>query len=109
MKKVLFLSTLIAAVVLASSCQKEQELVTLGAVINQPSKTYINDRYPCWSEGDEVYVNTTAYPVSNISGSSAQVANVVGADAYRALFPASLVTEGSNIPSPCQPRSGTKW
>ena len=52
MKKVLFLSTLIAAVLLASSCQKEQELVTLGAVISQTGKTYIDDRYPCWNNGD---------------------------------------------------------
>ena len=97
MKKILFLSTLLAAVLLATSCQKEQELVTLGAVINQPTKTYINDRYPCWNEGDEVYVNSAVYPVSAISGSSAQIADVVGADAYRAIFPASLVAPGSNI------------
>jgi surface protein len=97
MKKILFLFTLLAALLLATSCQKEQELVTLGAVINQPAKTYIDDRYPCWNEGDQVYVNTDAYPVSAISGSSAQIADVVGADAYRAIYPASLVTEGSNI------------
>ena len=97
MKKILFLPTLIAAVLLASSCQKEQELVTLGAVISQPGKTYIDDRYPCWNEGDEVYVNSAVYPVSAISGSSAQIADVVGADAYRAVSPASLVTPGSNI------------
>ena len=97
MKKILFLSTLLAALLLSTSCQKEQELVTLGAVINQPAKTYINDRYPCWNEGDQVYVNTDAYPVSAISGSSAQIADVVGSDSYRAIFPASLVTAGSNI------------
>ena len=85
MKKILFLSTLLAAMLLATSCQKEQELVTLGAVINQPAKTYINDRYPCWIEGDQVYVNNSTYPVSAISGSSAQIADVVGADAYRAI------------------------
>ena len=97
MKKVLFLSTLIAAVLLASSCQKEQELVTLGAVISQPGKTYIDDRYPCWNNGDQVYVNNAAYPISAASGSSAQIADVVGDDSYRAIFPASLVTPGSNI------------
>ena len=97
MKKILFLFTLLAAMLLATSCQKEQELVTLGAVIYQPAKTYINDRYPCWSEGDQVYVNNSTYPVSAISGSSAQIADVVGADAYRAIYPTSLVTEGSNI------------
>ena len=97
MKKILFLSTLIAAVLLASSCQKEQKLVTLGAVISQPGKTYIDDRYPCWNNGDQVYVNHAAYPISAASGPSAQIANVVSADGYRAIFPASLVTPGSNI------------
>ena len=96
MKKQYLLAAAIATL-LATGCQKEQELVTLGAVISQPSKTYINDRYPCWSEGDEVYVNDAAYPVSAISGFSAQIADVLGADAYRAIFPASLVTPGSNI------------
>ena len=97
MKKVLFLSTLIAAVLLASSCQKEQELVTLGAVISQPGKTYIDDRYPCWNNGDQVYVNNAAYPISAASGSSAQIADVVGADGYRAIFPASLVPSNMDI------------
>ena len=97
MKKTLFLSTLIAAVLLASSCQKEQELVTLGAVISQPGKTYIDDRYPCWNNGDQVYVNNAAYPISAASGSSAQIADVVGADGYRAIFPASLVPSNMDI------------
>ena len=97
MKKVLFLSTLIAAVLLASSCQKEQELVTLGAVISQTGKTYIDDRYPCWNNGDQVYVNNAAYPISAASGPSAQIADVVSADSYRALFPASLVPSSMDI------------
>lgn len=72
---------------MASGCHKEQELVTLGAIINQPSKTYIDNRHLCWNEGDQVFVNTAAYPVSAISGSSAQIAAVAGSDSYRALFP----------------------
>ncbi len=97
MKKILFISTLIATLLLASSCQKEQELVTLGAVINQPGKTYIDDRYPCWNNGDQVYVNNASYPISAASGSSAQIADVVGADGYRAIFPASLVPANMDI------------
>ena len=97
MKKILFLPTLIAAVLLASSCQKEQELVTLGAVISQPGKTYIDDRYPCWNNGDQVYVNNDVYPISAASGSSAQIANVVSANGYRAIFPASLVPSNMDI------------
>ena len=97
MKKHYLLAVAAASLLLATGCQKEQELVTLGAEISQPSKTYIDNRYPCWSEGDQVYVNNAAYTVSAISGSSAQIAEVVGDDSYRAIFPASLVTPGSNI------------
>lgn len=97
MKKTLLLPALIAAVLLASSCQKEQELVTLGAVISQTGKTYIDDRYPCWNNGDQVYVNNNAYPISAASGPSGQIANVVGSDTYRALFPASLVPANTDI------------
>ena len=85
------------ATLLATGCQKEQELVTLGAVISQTGKTYINDRYPCWNEDDQVYVNDNAYPISAASGRSGQIANVVGSDSYRALFPASLVTSSMDI------------
>ena len=97
MKKHYLLAVAAASLLLATSCQKEQELVTLGAEISQPTKTYIDNRYPCWNEGDEVYVNSAVYPVSAISGSSAQIVDVVGAEAYRAIFPASLVAPGSNI------------
>ena len=97
MKKQNYLLASLAILALMTSCNKDQELVTLGAVINQPSKTYINDRYPCWNNGDQVYVNHAAYPISAASGPSAQIANVVSADGYRAIFPASLVTPGSNI------------
>ena len=97
MKKQYLLAVAAASLLLATGCQKEQELVTLGAEISQPAKTYIDNRYPCWNEGDEVYVNSAAYPVSAISGSSARIVDVVGADAYRAIFPASLVAPGSNI------------
>ena len=96
MKKHYILAAAIATL-LATGCQKEQELVTLGAEISQPAKTYIDNRYPCWNEDDEVYVNSAAYPVSAISGSSARIVDVVAADAYRAIFPASLVALGSNI------------
>ena len=94
-----YLLTAAIATLLAAGCQKEQdrELVTLGAVMDQPSKAYIDNRQPCWNEGDEVYVNTAVYPVSAVSGPSAQIADVVGSDSYRAIFPALLVAPGSNI------------
>ena len=81
-----------------TGCKKEQDFVTLGAVINSPSKVYINDnRYPCWQEGDQVYINNDVYPITAPSGSSARIENVVAGNSYRAIFPASLVTRGTNI------------
>ena len=98
MKKSYFLFAVVALVALVAGCKKDQELVTLGAVIESPSKTYINDsRYPCWHNGDKVYINTGTYTISAASGPSAQIVDVVSADAYRAVFPARIVTPGSDI------------
>lgn len=98
MKKSYFLVAVVALVALMAGCKKDQELVTLGAVIESPGKSYINDsRYPCWHNGDKVYINTDAYTISAASGPSAQIVDVVSADAYRAVFPARIVTPGSDI------------
>ncbi len=89
---------------LAAGCQKEEAMtVTLGATIEQPisggDKAYIDGYTPCWHNGDMVYINNAAYPVVAASGSSAQIENVTASSAYRALFPASLVTPGIDISS----------
>lgn len=98
MKKYYFLFTALAVLALTTGCKKDQELVTLSAHIDQPSKTYINDnRYPCWHNGDQVHINNATYSISSASGPSAEIVDVVSADAYRAIFPARLVTSGSDI------------
>ena len=98
MKKHYFLIVCLATLILMTGCKKEQDFVTLGAVINSPSKVYINDnRYPCWQEGDQVYINNDVYPITAPSGSSARIENVVAGNSYRAIIPASLVTRGTNI------------
>ncbi len=100
MKKSYLFFGLVAFVTLVAGCKKDQELVTLGAVIESPGKTYINDsRYPCWHNGDKVYINTGTYTISSASGPSAQIVDVVADNSYRAIFPASLVTRGTNINS----------
>ena len=100
MKKHYYLIYCLAILALTSGCKKEQDFVTLGAVINSPSKLYINDnRYPCWQEGDQVYINNDVYPITAPSGSSARIENVVAGNSYRAIFPANLVTRGTNINS----------
>ena len=103
MKQQYFRITLFAALMatLAVGCQKEEGTVTLGAEIQKPagSKVYIDDHTPCWHNGDEVYINSAAYPVMAATGSSARIEDVVSASAYRAIFPARLVAEGADISS----------
>ena len=86
---------------LAAGCQKEQTTVTLGAKIQNSvsgdSKVYIDDHTPCWHNGDMVYINDAPYPIIAALGTSARIENVVSADAYRAIFPSSIVPEGCDI------------
>ena len=87
-----------ALLVLATGCKKEQQLVTLGAYINQPTKTYIDgNRYPCWNADDQIFINNAVYTVSSVNGSSAQIDDVVFANAYRAVFPASIMLTNNSI------------
>ena len=101
MKNKYFLLTLVLAstAIMATSCQKEEGTVTLGAEIQRPTngKVYINDHTPCWHNGDEVYINNAAYAVIAATGSSAQIEQVTRHDTYRAIFPAGIVASGSNI------------
>lgn len=105
MKKIYILFTFVLATIamLAVGCQKEESTVTLGAEIQRPvssdTKVYIDDHTPCWHNGDEVYINNTAYPVMASTGTSARIENVISSSIYRAIFPASLVTTGSDISS----------
>ena len=103
MKQRYFYLTLFVALMatLVTGCKKEEGTVTLGAMIQKPvnSKVYIDDHTPCWHNGDEVYINNTAYPVMAASGATARIENVTSASAYRAIFPASIVPDGTDISS----------
>ena len=98
----LILPVLIIVLTLVSTgCQKEEGTVTLGAETQKPvndnSKVYIDNHTPCWHNADQVYINNAAYPVLAASGSSARIENVVSSSTYRAIFPAGIVAEESNI------------
>ncbi len=98
MKRNHYLILFFAALVLMVGCQKDQDYVTLGVVADQSSKAYIdNSNYPCWHNGDKVYINNDTYSISGANGHSAQIERVVADDAYRAIYPASLVAQGSSI------------
>ena len=104
MKKSSIYCILIASLILVTGCKKDQDTVTLSAVINQPSKVFINDQnYPCWESGnnpDMIYVNDAPYPVSDVEPNNRTVAKlqvVSCTNGYRAIYPASIVPEGSDI------------
>ena len=94
MNKHLFLLSFIvvATAMLATSCQKEEGTVTLGAEIQKPvsgnAKVYIDDHTPCWHNGDEVFINNTAYSIMAATGSTA-AADSAAAGSILSVFPAS--------------------
>ena len=101
MKQRYFYLTIFAALMatFVTGCKKEEGTVTLGAVIQKPAdnKVYIDDHTPCWHNGDEVYINTTAYPIMAATGATARIENVISSSAYRAIFPASIIPDGTDI------------
>ena len=101
MKKKYILCIMLAVFAIMTSCKKDQDFVTLRAVIDQPTKVFINgDRYPCWNEGDKVYVNSNSYTLQNISNTTAEIPDVASTEnGFRAIYPASLVASGTDISS----------
>ena len=103
MKKLIYACALLVSAAVATSCQKEQDAVTLTAVIDKDSKVYIDDdRYPRWHADDQVYVNDQAYALSRVNGSYAEIADVSSAAPYCAIYPADIVAPGADISSGSQ-------
>ena len=97
MKKISILCAALALLATVSSCKKDQETVTLGAVIDQNAKVYVDDHLPSWENGDQMVINDDTYAITAASGGNGQINNVTAARSYRAIYPASLVASGSNI------------
>ena len=88
----------------AVSCQKDQDVVTLNAVIQKvsnDSKVYINDHTPYWHNGDQIRINDADYTLQTAMENSAQIPNVANSTSgYRAIFPAGILTNSdANINS----------
>ena len=83
--------------VLTAGCQKDEESVTLVAEIQKPLNgnvgLHTDESALYWLNGDEVFINTAAYPVTAASGVLARIENVASANTYRAIFPAGIVAE----------------
>jgi hypothetical protein len=104
MKKqhIIFFAALLA--LCAVSCQKDQDAVTLNAVIQKvsnDSKVYINDHTPYWHNGDRIRINDVDYTLQTAMENSAQIPNVANSTSgYRAIFPAGILTNSdANINS----------
>ena len=90
-----FFAALVALSVV--SCQKDQDVVTLQAVVqnvNNNSKVYINDHTPYWHNGDQIRINDADYKLQKRSmANSAAIPNVtISTSGYRAIFPVGILT-----------------
>ena len=106
MKKHYIILSFFAALLTLSavSCKKDQDVVTLNAVIQKvsnDSKVYINDHTPYWHNGDQIRINDADYTLQTAMENSAQIPNVANSTSgYRAIFPASILTNSdANINS----------
>ena len=102
MKKQYIIFSFFAALLALSavSCQKDQDVVTLNAVIQKvsnDSKVYINDHTPYWHNGDQIRINDADYTLQTAMENSAQIPNVANSSSgYRAIFPAGILTNSND-------------
>lgn len=98
MRKLFIFSIVLAGIAIMVGCKKEQDGVSLKAVISNESKAYIGtDNYPFWENGDEVNINGREYPLSNINGTFARINNVQSEAPFCAVFPAGIVHPANSI------------
>ena len=101
MKKQYIIFSFFAALLAVSavSCKKDQDVVTLNAVIQKvsnDSKVYINDHTPYWHNGDQITINDADYTLQTAMENSAQIPNVANSTSgYRAIFPAGILTNSN--------------
>jgi surface protein len=102
MKKQYIIFSFFAALLAVSvvSCKKDQDVVTLNAVIQKvsnDSKVYINDHTPYWHNGDQIRINDADYTLQTAMENSAQIPNVANSTlGYRAIFPAGVLTNSND-------------
>ena len=107
MKKIFLFCALLAGIAVMTGCQKDQDVVTLKAIIAQDSKAYFgpddddNLSLPYWDGDDEVYIKgltsfrTNTFGLTNPSTTVATITDVPYSDVYCAIYPARIFQEGS--------------
>jgi hypothetical protein len=84
MKKSFLFFALLASIAVMTGCQKDQDVVTLKAVIDQDTKAYFGTNalnVPYWDSDDQVYVNGSSYGLdaTSVSTTFATISNVLPA------------------------------
>lgn len=107
MKKLFLFFALLAGIAVMTGCQKDQDVVTLKAVIGQDTKAYFGTPYqPYWDSDDQVYVaglgiNPGTYPLSftetppTTPTTFATIEGVSPSSVYCAIYPKTAVKPGS--------------
>ena len=106
MKKLFFFCALFAGIAVMTGCQKDQDVVTLKAVVDQNTKAYFggadannNLVTPYWDGNDRVYIKGLTDFSTNIFGLTdrhttvATIEGVPTSTVYCAIYPASAVKE----------------
>ncbi len=94
MRKLFIFCVVLAGIAMMVGCQKEQDGVSLKAVISNESKAYIGtNNYPFWESDDEVNINGRVYPLDDINGTYAIIHNVQSEVPFCAIFPVGIVNE----------------
>ena len=110
MKKLFLFFALLAGIAVMTGCQKDQDVVTLKAVIGQDTKAYFGTPYqPYWDSDDQVYVaglgiNPGTYPLTfteltedppTTPTTFATIEGVSPSSVYCAIYPKTAVKPGS--------------
>lgn len=99
MKKLFLFFALLAGISVMTGCQKDQDVVTLKAVIDQETKAFFGDDHdhlPYWDGADRVYIagpgiTPNSYPLNIQNTTFATISDVPACSVYCAIFPATAV------------------
>ena len=103
MKKLFLFFALLAGIAVMTGCKKDQDVVTLKAVIDQETKAFFgadHDHLPYWDGADKVYIAgqiagqnmaPDSFLLDNRSTTFARITGVPACSVYCAIFPAKAV------------------